>query len=331
MVTNPSYLSSAAAANPDTSVSGGASGYFSSPSDTLDPNLFDGDVIKPEVRSRLVGELQDFLKVTMNLMDLDDWLTVWVAGSGISYQWDADRGNGDLDILFGVQWTRFLQRNPNWAGYSESDFAHEVNEKLKADVWPKTANTKFGSKSYEVTYFLNPGTGDNINTRLHPYAAYNLTTGEWTVRPPKLPSDPVSLYPSEWFTAAYGDTRAAQTLSSRYAEHLAALNGSTPGSPSWHTAGAMLNLVTAQAAALFEDIHGGRREAFSGQGNGYGDYHNFRWQVFKASGGVKAIHAITQVGVEALQDEQRATWGQIIDPAEVVLRRAAQAHNQDRS
>jgi hypothetical protein len=294
----------------------------------LDPNLFgDGDVVKPEVRSRLVGELQDFLKVTMNLMDLDDWLTVWVAGSGISYQWDADRGNGDLDILFGVQWTRFLQRNPNWAGYSESDFAHEVNEKLKADVWPKTANTKFGSKSYEVTYFLNPGTGDNINTRLHPYAAYNLTTGEWTVRPPKLPDDPRSLYPQEWYSAAHGDTVAAQGLSSRYAEHLANLNASPPGSAQWHNSGAMLNLVTAQAHALFTDIHLGRREAFSEQGHGYGDYANFRWQLAKRSGTVQSLHAMTQVGVDALQDEQRVTWGSAIDPADVVLRRAAQAHN----
>jgi hypothetical protein len=330
MVTDPSYLSSAAAANPDTSVSGGASGYFSSPSDTLDPSLFNGDVIKPEVRAHLVVELYEYLE-HQHFHALENWLTVWVAGSGVSYQWGGDRGNGDLDILFGVQWTRFLQSNPGFGGYSEPDFAAQINEGLKAEVWPKTAATKFGGKSYEVTYFLNPGTEDNITTRLHPYAAYNLTTNEWTVRPPKLPSDPVSLYPSEWFTAAYGDTRAAQTLSSRYAEHLAALNGSTPGSPSWHTAGAMLNLVTAQAAALFEDIHGGRREAFSGQGNGYGDFHNFRWQVAKQSGAVQSLHAITQVGVEALQDEQRATWGQVIDPAEVVLRRAAQAHNQDRN
>lgn len=323
---DPSYLSSAAAATPDTSLSGGASGYFSPPSATLDPNLFDGDKIKPEVRARLMVELYEFFEL-LSLGDEDSWLTVWVAGSGVSYQWDADRGNGDLDILFGVQWTRFLQANPSFGAYSEADFASWVNEKLKAEVWPKTAATKFGTKRYEVTYFLNPGTGTDLAAHLHPYAAYNLTTNEWAVRPPKLPEDPRSLYPQEWFAAAQGDTRAAQTLSSRYAASLADLGSSTPGSAQWHNAGATLNLVTSQAAALFTDIHAGRREAFSGQGNGYGDYHNFRWQVFKASGGVKAIHAITQVGVEALQAEQRATWGAVIDPAEVVLRRAAQAHN----
>ncbi len=328
---DPSYLSSAAASTPDVSLSGGASGYFSPPSPELDPDLFAGDKIKPEVRNQLLNELYDYLQSSMNLGYVDTWLTVWVAGSGVSYQWDADRGNGDLDVLFGVDWTTFLQHNTGFAAFSESDFAALINEQLKRDVWPKTAALTFGNKVFEVTYFLSPGSGDHIADSIHPYAAYNLTTDEWTVRPPKLPGDPRTLYPAEWFTAAQGDTRAAQELSARYTGSLAQLQASTPGSPGWHNAGATLNLLTSQAAALFSDIHAGRREAFSGQGNGYGDYHNFRWQVAKQSGAVKSLHAITQVGVEALQDEQRATWGQIIDPAEVVLRRAAMAHNQDRT
>src|SRR4051812_3164156 len=94
----------------------GQSGYFSTPSDRLDPNLFTGDVIKPEVRHHILSVFFNYMSKYHNARN---WCTVWLAGSGISYQWDADRGNGDLDVLIGVDWVKFYTANPDYHGLSE--------------------------------------------------------------------------------------------------------------------------------------------------------------------------------------------------------------------
>jgi hypothetical protein len=322
------FYAKAAAQDAKPDLASGASGYFSAPSATLDPNLFDGDHLKSEVRAHIMVNLYDYLE-KMHFNDIDSWLHVWLAGSGITYQWDADRGNGDLDVLFGISFSKFSQSNPGFAYLGEADFAAELNEGMKNGLWPKTAHTRFGGQDYEVTYFLNPGTGSDITQNLNPYAAYSLTTDSWTVKPPEVPQDPRSQFPAEWFDVAARDTQAARNIVSRYKELTTNLNAAETGSAAWHTSGADLQRIVAQASAMFDDIHSGRRAAFSPQGHGYADWNNFRWQSAKQSGAVQALHAITTVGVQARQDEERQLYGAPIDGAEVVLRRAAEAHNKE--
>src|SRR5881227_3059425 len=92
------YLARAAAAGP-VDLTEGQSGYFSAPSNVLDPRLFDGDEIRHEVRVWIINTLYDYWRQHYRLPIA--WSTVWLAGSGISYQWQAARGNGDLDVLIG--------------------------------------------------------------------------------------------------------------------------------------------------------------------------------------------------------------------------------------
>jgi hypothetical protein len=254
-----------------------------------------------------------------------DWLHAWVAGSGVTYQWSASRGNGDLDVLFGIDFTKFLHANPDYSGWPESDVAAHINGRLQTDLWPKTAAVKFGSQRYEITFFLNPGTRDNISN-IHAYAAYDLIKNEWTIRPPELPADPHSLYPDAWFDTADYDRAASDSLSSRYTALTGKLSGAEEGSAAWHNAGSDLHLVVAQASSLFDDIHLGRRAAFSAQGHGYADWNNFRWQQGKASGAVQALNAIATVGRQARAGEETEMYGAPIDGAEEALRRAAMFH-----
>jgi hypothetical protein len=317
------YLKAAETAEaPD--LSSGASGYFSTPSPTLDPALFDGDRLRPEARAAVLAPLMSFL-AAIGLQNPDRWLHLWITGSAITYQWDADRGHGDLDVMLGISYTEFLAENPEFSGTSPEDFAGMLTSEMKTSLWPHTASVPLGGKPYEITYYLNPRTQDDISV-INPYAALNVLTGDWEVRPPELPENPRDLYPAAWFDAAARDTAIARQVTSGYQLHLKRLAAATPGSPGWHNAGASLNLLTAQAQALFDDLHTGRRQAFSGTGQGYQDWHNYRWQAGKASGAVQALHALTTIGVEARRAQEAKLYGQPLDPADITLRRAAAAH-----
>lgn len=322
------FYAKAAAESPVPSLDGGASGYFSKPADTLDPHLFDGDALKDDVREHLEKVLLAYL-ADLGLRQVVRWLSIWLAGSGITYQWSSDRGNGDLDVLFGVDFGELVRQNPGWAPVSESQFASWLNQHLRNNLWPDTARTNFHGQVYEVTYYLNPGTGRNV-TNIHPYAAYNLVTNGWTVRPPVVPADPSTLYSREWFRQAQRDTDLATRLTSQYDVLTGLLEGLASGSPQRHSYEAALRLTTSQARAHLDDIHLGRHEAFSQQGHGYGDWHNFRWQAAKKSGAIKALSAIVGVGEKAKDEEDQQLYGGHIDAADVALTRAALAHKDVR-
>ena len=209
----------------DQAAAAGGSGYFSAPSDELDPNLFDAHLVSgrgglqwhlsPWVRSSLLELLEHGLQRYLSLRGAHDWLHAWLAGSGITYQWHADRGNGDLDVLFGVDMPGFVHYNPEYHGIPERDIANYSDTILKQKLWPKTARTRFGQQEYEVTFFWAPGVGSRIE-HIHPYSAYDLLSDAWVVTPPALPDDPRALYPREWYDAAERDSKAASYLQTRH-------------------------------------------------------------------------------------------------------------------
>lgn len=323
MTTSPGdFYAKAVAQNPAPSLEGGASGYFSAPQAALDPNLFDGHMLKPEVRAFINQALFGELKM-LGLKLPSAWTFVWLAGSGISYQWAGDRGNGDLDVLLGVDFPAFLRTNPDWGGMGEDQFAAWLNTHLRAELWPLTASTQFGDQVYEVTFYLNPGTGRDISS-INPYAAYDLRKNAWTVTPPQISStDPHRMYPDAWYKATEGDSRMTEELVQRYEQYASLLAAAVPGSAPWHNAGDALRFVTEQAEALWNNIHGNRHEAFQPGGQGYGDYNNFRWQVAKERGVVHALKGIRTVR-EAANDERDAElYGGPIAPADEALSRAA--------
>jgi hypothetical protein len=327
---DPKYLQQAQAGKPEPTTAGGASSYFARPDTGLDPNLFDGPKLHDDVRTFVVENLRRGLCLVFPGATINPaWLHIWIAGSGVTYQWAAARGNGDLDVLFSMDVSPFEQANPGWRGMGEDDLTEAVNEGLKAQLWPATAQARFGSQVYEVTFFWNPGTGKDIRN-IHPYAAYDVLANTFSVPPPQLPDDPRSLYPDSWYYQVGLDADAAAGLSASYRANIGRLAQFDEGTVEHHAAGATLNLVVSQATALFNDIHGGRRAAFGPQGDGYGDFFNFRWQSAKESGAVKALWDIASVGSEARKAEETELYGAPIDSAEVVLRRAAQQY-RDRS
>jgi hypothetical protein len=293
----------------------GASGYFSAPSTSLDPRLFDGTKMLPDVRRWVLDTLYDFWAKRYNQPHA--WSTVWAAGSGISYQWDADRGNGDLDILIGVDFSRFFQCNPRFLGVSEDEMATIFNLQLHDELWPITANWN----GFEVTFYVNPGATDI--RAIHPYAAYNISHDTWTVHPPKLPQEPRTLYPQIYWDAADSDKKQVSELLSHY-EHLRdQLARESPGSPRWTNAISSQRVLLEQASHLFDAIHLGRRNAFGPGGSGYGDFYNFRWQAAKASGVVDTLRTLRGIRDEARNKAQTSLYGGKLEGADTLLTRAA--------
>ena len=269
-----------------------ASSYFSRPSNILDPNLFEGEHLRPNVRETILRIYMDYMGTHYN--DPSNWSMVWLAGSGISFQWAANRGNGDLDVLFGIDYSRFVTDNPEFMYFDRYEIAEIITTDLRKNLWPLTAHTYFGMGEYELTFFLNDSVeaGADSIVHIHPYAAYNLTKNQWTVKPPNLPAKPASAYPSSYYEQAESNKEAASALVERY--NSVRREGATirPGSPQDVNNARHKALVRAEASSLFDSLHLGRKMAFSNQGEGYGDFYNFQWQHAKQHGVINALNEI---------------------------------------
>jgi hypothetical protein len=314
------YLSRLSDETEEPSVTRGASGYFSAPSTRLDPHLFHGDSLRGDVKDWILETLYDFWQKYYK--NPQRWSTAWLAGSGISYQWEASRGNGDLDVLIGVDFPEFYRLNPAWQGTPEDDMADIFNKTFKDLLWTRTAETNLNGQVYEVTFYVNPNSTDIRD--INPYAAYDLNHNSWTVRPPVLPENPRSQYPKEYWAAVARERAVARRLVERYMTAKNDRDAAADGSPGHVNALARMRTVVDQASSLFNDIHLGRRNAFKPGGSGYGDFYNFRWQAHKESGAVQALHTLTSLNVEARQAEEIARHGAPIDDAHTALSKAAQ-------
>lgn len=291
-------------------------GYFSAPRMILDPSLFDaGNHLRPEVRKFILSTARGALK-DFGFDNVARWLHIWLAGSGVSYQW----GNGDLDVLLGVDYSKFTRSNPDYSGVDESAVASAVNTWLKRNVWSLTSRTHLNGSEYEATFYWNPGIGTVIE-QIMPYAAFDVQRQEWIVKPPQLPPNPSELFSPSWYTTADNDRTLATELSKRASSASRRLRNATHEGKRRNLE-SELAITHSSARALLEAIHMGRRIAFAELGHGYRDYHNFRWQRAKATGVIKDLRRIVDAA-DALQEHTDSElYGAPIEGAQETLRRA---------
>jgi hypothetical protein len=283
--------------------------YFSEPSSTLDPTLFENRKIKNWVRQSILELLQTFFQNYYRHSEL--WSHPWLAGSGVSYQWSAHRSPGDLDCLVGVDAVQFRKANPEYAGLTDKEIAQDINEKFRAELQPKTSNWH----GYELTFYVNPGATDIRS--INPYAAYDLKYDEWTV-----PPDPTQHAPSnpEWDVVADNDAKTANQIHMRFTSALQDVKNSHADAYR-RNAEVKMTAAKQQAEALFEEIHGNRREAFSSGGAGYYDFNNYRWQANKRSGAIDILRKIKE-----FQDDTKQ-YGVELPDTSTLIRRAALYRN----
>jgi len=254
--------------------------YFSEPSKTLDPTLFDNRRLKSWVRQGIMELLDGLFNKEFRHHEI--WAHPWLAGSGVSYQWQASRHPADLDCLVGVDFVQFRKANPEYSGLMDSEIAEMINEFFRSTLQPKTEDWH----GYELTFYVNEHSTDI--REINPYAAYDLKYDEWTVPPDPSQAAPVK---PEWDVAAEADTRMAQQIHTRFTS---ALNDYQVSHADATRRNAEVKMAAAktQANALFDEIHGNRRQAFSLDGAGYYDFNNYRWQAGKRSGTVDVLRVI---------------------------------------
>jgi hypothetical protein len=283
--------------------------YFSTPGAGLDPRLFRNGKIVPHIRSLILRILFDHLK--QSYYNPEAFAHVWLAGSAVSYQWTAARKPADLDCLIGINYLVFRQSNPKYKGLSDKEISQMFNEGFQT-LHQSTSNFL---DIFELTFYVN--VQSDIRS-IKPYAAYSLTNDDWTVMPEVrgVPQNQI------WNRKVEQDKSMAVDILSRYSDALTSI-GSATTDVARRNAEAALKLAVEQGAALFEDIHHGRKYAFSASGQGYADVYNYRWQAGKASGVVQALKQLKEISTKSRKEFEAQTYGMELPSTSTLIRRAA--------
>lgn len=226
--------------------------YWGPNSAQVDQRLFDGDRLRPEIREDILGRVGRVLG--RKYLDWQRWTRVYFAGSQAA-QWTDENGegNGDFDILIGIDWPEFRKEYPQAEG-TDDQIAAELTTKLwhQANISDYRFHLKDGRTvgPFDRTFFVNPRAWDI--RALKPYAAYDVTNDTWAVKPIQVPKD--------WGT------------------------GSLPSSY-WGYADSLVKEIEAigtlppeerhrMAANLWEELHTHRSDAFGDGGKGLYDLSN---------------------------------------------------------
>jgi hypothetical protein len=208
---------------------------------------------------------------------------------------------------------QFRKANPEFLGLTDTEISNQINDDFRNLLQPKTADWN----GFELTFYVNPG-GFDIRD-IKPYAAYDLKYDEWTVTPSPLASAPAI---SAWENTASADRGMASQISTRY---LAALNElrTAKGDAQRRNSETRLRMAMEQAVNMYEDIHMGRRLAFSTVGEGYADFHNYRWQAAKRDGTIQSLKPIHARAMAIMEEEAQAKYGIDLPDTTTLIRRAA--------
>lgn len=292
-------------------ITAGASSLDIAPAESLDPELFVGERLKPGVRMDLLSTLTGYF--SSQYQNHEQWLRAWLAGSGVSFRWHAAQDLKDLDVLLGVQFVSFRNANPGFLQLGNTEIAKHLNDGMRSDLWPYTAQWR---GQYEVTWYVNPGSWDI--TSIKPYAAYDLVQDGWTV-PPTADAPRVD---PQWEVAVGMYSMRASTIVDRYSKALTELQNSTnPAARA--NAERQFRMSVEQAVNLFDTVHEGRRYAFSGTGEGYDDWGNYLWQMGKKAGWIPALRQIKDYHQRAMQASNVDTYGVDLPDSDTLIRRAA--------
>lgn len=213
---------------------------------SLDPRLFEGTRLRPEVRQALLERLGASLEPVMGSSWMDD-VQVYLSGSEAS-EW---YGNDDLDILVGVDYDRAAEI-PAFQGLADDDITAMVNQLFWSSYNDEDWHAPFGGV-WHATAFANPSIGRYSIEKIKPYAAYDIKRDEWMVKPPHLPN---------WSIQDFPEGPELLKEAEAYAELIEAIDKMPEP------------YRTRQGKALWEHLHAERSRAFSDEGEGWLDSGN---------------------------------------------------------
>ena len=294
----------------DVEVTPSETSYFSEPGKELDPRIFQGSALRNVVREAILTLLYNHLQLGYN--EPQAWTQVYLAGSGVSFNWEAHRDPADLDCLVSVDYVQFRQSNQEYKGWSDREISAELNQGFRNELHPRT-DTFMGT--FELTFYVN--INPNIQD-LNPYAAYDVLSDKWVVPP----SAEKAVVNPEWESAIERDRSMATEIIKRYASAYEKIKNSQNDAMRINAETALAHAVH-QGTLLFEDIHESRSNAFNPGGAGYHDYANYRWQANKQSGVVPALKKLSGMSKEATARFSQETYGIELPDVSTLIRRAS--------
>jgi hypothetical protein len=282
--------------------------YFSPVEADLDPKLFSPkQILHPSIRTGVLSLLYGFWRSRYN--DAESWSDVYLAGSGVSYQWSAARSPGDLDTLITVDWTGFRQANQDYRYLGDEELRETLNHEMQRELWPTTKNWH----GFETTFYINQGSDI---ASIHPYAAYDVTHNSWAVVPNPVPAP--NAHPM-WAQAVEQDLAVAQDIIDTYNQALAEVSSTTvPG----HRLNAEITLRTQarKGAMLFDSIHAGRHIAYGPGGVGFNAFEEYRYKSAKGHGILAAFREMKEELISAGLEDEEGTYGvHLPDPRELLI------------
>lgn len=284
--------------------------FFSAPSLGLDPRLFKSGKLDTSIRSSILSLLLN--QLDKRYTGASAWTTAWLAGSGVSFNWTAQRDPADLDCIVGINYPSFRAANPNYRGLSDAEIASMLNDEFHQELQPATEEFL---GVFELTFFAITAT-DIMDIK--PYAAYSLTDDLWVV--PPQPTAPERT--PEWDAIAAKDKTLAVDILSRY---IAAKNKfeSSTNAGLQANARSEMRVALSQGASMYDTIHSERSQSFSMTGKGYRDFPNYRWQAGKESGVVQALKGLKKKMASQDAEFAQKTYGVDLPSTNTLIRRAA--------
>jgi GNAT superfamily N-acetyltransferase len=223
-----------------------------------DPDLFDDEELKPEIRRDLIHRWTVFC-AQHGLANWHAYTELYFTG-GEASNWSGPGSspNGDFDMQVGLDFDEFRAVNVEWKPLSDAEVSAKLNDLFWTDLDDHDYHPAGSPRVFDLTWFSNPAVNPDISA-IRPYAAWNVLREEWAVHPkhyvqaPHLPAG----------------VRKALQGADRYARQVLALPEPQR---------------TREAAALFESWHTDRSAAFGPGGAGVFDYANLRMKALEATG-----------------------------------------------
>jgi hypothetical protein len=217
----------------------------------LDTRLWDGEQLKLAVRSSVVRQFTEFCE-RHGYAGWPHWAKIVFFGSEAS-EWTAPdlHGNSDFDLSIGIHYFSYRLHNHADVWASDADIAARFTREMHAElndpqhVFPGVEGT------YDQTWFANLQGWDIAEIR--PYAAYDVVTDQWLVKPPHLPDWSLKSFPEGPGIAeeVKGMVEAAEGILAMPEPYR-----------------------TQNGAAFWEFVHANRSDAFGPNGEGWWDPRN---------------------------------------------------------
>lgn len=223
----------------------------------LDARLFDGDHLKPAVRTWLLDTIGAFWQPLYGT-GWRRWTRVYFAGSEAS-AWTSESlvGNGDFDTLVGIRPELARKLVPGFEGLDDDAMVARLNADLTTLLWPRLLGVSIptgdGTEAgpFDVTVFVNLKAWSIADIK--PYAAYNVTADAWAVRPPVL---------TDWSIESFPQGHALVQECHAVASYVRAVLAMPEPYRSQ------------QGDALWRHLHSDRGRSFTDQGEGWFDSGN---------------------------------------------------------